>query len=116
MAQRGVLDLDNSDLDLVLPILQQYVPGETVYVFGSRATGKTRFLSDLDLVLDRTEPLDPQVMRERSEAFDQSDLPIRVDVVDLATVTETFRRRVLAERIPFPMTPERESERHEVSA
>jgi len=116
MAERGVLDLNESDLKLVRSILRKYVPNESVYVFGSRATGRTRYLSDLDLLLDRAEPLDRATMRELLEAFDESDLPIEVDVVDLSTVSNTFRERVLAERIPFPMSAATEAERHEVHA
>jgi predicted nucleotidyltransferase len=116
MAERGVLDLSEKDLNLVRSILQRYVPEESVYVFGSRATGRTRYLSDLDLLLDRTEPLDPAILRDLTEAFDESDLPIEVDVIDLSTVTETFRRRVLAERIPFPMSSEIRLQQHEVHA
>lgn len=116
MAERGVLDLNESDAVLVRSILQQFVPNESVYVFGSRATGRTRYLSDLDLLLDRSEPLDRATMRELLDAFDESDLPIEVDVVDLSTVTDTFRRRVFAERIPFPMVPTTEPKQHEVHA
>lgn len=106
MAKRGVLDLNETDLQLVREILQRHVPEESIYVFGSRATGRTRYLSDLDLLLDRQEPLDRMKIYDLLEAFDESDLPIEVDVVDLSTVTETFRARVMAERIPFPMVPE----------
>lgn len=116
MAERGVLDLSQSDLALVRSILQRYVPGESVYVFGSRATGRTRYLSDLDLAFDRQQPLDRGTMRDLLEAFDQSDLPIEVDVVDLSTVTDTFRARVMAERIPFPMTSESALREQEVHA
>lgn len=116
MAKRGVLDLNESDLGLVRSILKQHIPNESVYVFGSRATGRTRYLSDLDLLLDRVEPLDRRTMIELLEAFDESDLPIEVDVVDLSTVTATFRERVLAERIPFPVSPESHPSQREVHA
>lgn len=116
MAERGILDLNPNDLALVRSILRRYVPDETVYVFGSRATGRTRYLSDLDLLVDRQQPLDRRTMADLVEAFDESDLPIEVDVVDLSTVTDTFRARVMAERIPFPMEPEHDTAEQEVHA
>ena len=116
MAECGVLDLNAKDLQLVREILRRHIPDESVYVFGSRATGRTRYLSDLDLLLDRQEPLDRMKMYDLLEAFDESDLPIEVDVVDLSTVTATFRARVMAERIPFPMTTEREPAEQKVYA
>ena len=36
-----------------------------------------------------------------TEAFDQSDLAIEVDVVDLSNVSETFRNRIMAEWVEF---------------
>ena len=116
MAERGVLDLNQNDLALVRSILQRHVPDESIYVFGSRATGRTRYLSDLDLLLDRQQPLDRKVIRDLLEAFDESDLPIEVDVVDLSTVTDTFRARVMSERIPFPMEPVDNPSEQEVHA
>ena len=116
MAERGVLDLNESDLKLVRSILREHIPNESIYVFGSRATGRTRHLSDLDLLLDRAEPLDRRTMSELMEAFDESDLPIEVDVVDLSSVTPTFRQRVMAERIPFPVSDESRPEQREVHA
>jgi hypothetical protein len=34
-----------------------------------------------------------------AEAFDESDLPIEVDVVDVNEVSETFRKRIMSEWI-----------------
>jgi predicted nucleotidyltransferase len=102
MAERGVLDLNEDDLHLVQSILHRFVPSKSVYVFGSRATGRTRYLSDLDLLLDCETPIDPSTLQALLEAFDESDLPIEVDVVDLTTIAGVFRKRVLAERIPLP--------------
>jgi predicted nucleotidyltransferase len=97
MAERGVLDLSTSDLAIVRGILQRLVPGRPVFVFGSRVTGRARRRSDIDLAIGGTEPMSLLLRAELADAFDESDLPIEVDVVDLATVSETFRNRITAE-------------------
>jgi predicted nucleotidyltransferase len=66
-------------------------PCVKVFVFGSRATGRSVTRSDIDLGFDLGHPIAPEVLAALREAFD--DLPIlqRVDVVDFSSVDETFR-------------------------
>lgn len=62
-----------------------------VFVFGSRATGRSVARSDIDLGIDLGHPIAPDVLAILREEFD--DLPIlqRVDVVDFCSVDETFK-------------------------
>ena len=46
--------------------------------------------SDLDLAIVGDGPLDFRTKTLLEEAFEESDLPFRVDVVDWATVSEGF--------------------------
>jgi predicted nucleotidyltransferase len=101
MAERGVLDLPESDLGIVRAILERYAVGRPVYVFGSRVTGRAQRRSDLDLAIGGAEPMTLGLRADLVDAFDASDLPIEVDVVDLATVSETFRNRIMAEWVEF---------------
>ena len=107
MADRGVLDLSPSDLSIVRGILDRLVPDRPIYVFGSRANGRAGRRSDLDLAIGGEQPLTMGIRADLAEAFDESDLPIEVDVVDLASVSETFRKRIMAEWI--------ELSRHEIN-
>jgi predicted nucleotidyltransferase len=99
MADAGVLDLSPSDFSIVRGILDRLVPDRPVYVFGSRANGRAARRSDLDLAIGGQEPLTLRLRADLADAFDESDLPIEVDVVDLATVSDTFRKRIMAEWI-----------------
>jgi predicted nucleotidyltransferase len=79
-----VIDIRIQDLNIVHAILKTVLPVEAnVYVFGSRATGTTKRASDLDLAID--------LGRQLTEGFEESNLPYRVDVVDLQTVDTGFR-------------------------
>ena len=86
--------LSDGELQLVLQILRAHVPGRPVYVFGSRATGKSRRLSDIDLAVGGSEPLDLLQRALLNEDFAESDLPMSVDVLDLNAITPEFRQRI----------------------
>ncbi|MDF8332919.1 nucleotidyltransferase domain-containing protein [Novosphingobium cyanobacteriorum] len=86
----------------VLEVLARHLPpGVSVGVFGSRAGGAPKSWSDLDLVLEGPEPLPLALLAELAEAFDESPLPWKVDLVDRHTVAEGFGRIIDAARIPL---------------
>jgi predicted nucleotidyltransferase len=91
-----MLDLAPQHLDLVRRLVARHVPGLEVRAFGSRVTGRARPTSDLDLALMSTEPLDLLVLADLREAFSESDLPMRVDVVDWSAISPAFRRIIEA--------------------
>ena len=91
--------LSQSELFEVRRILQDHVPKYTVWAFGSRVMGAARPYSDLDIVVMTTEPLSLSTMADLKEAFAESDLVFRVDVVDWATTSDSFRRIIEAEKI-----------------
>lgn len=55
--------------------------------------------SDLDLAVIGEQPLSMGVSGALAEAFSESDLPWRVDVVDWATTSETFRRIIERDKV-----------------
>lgn len=61
-------------------------------MFGSRANGQARSVSDLDVAILGDQPLSLQVMGDLREAFEESDLPFRVDLVDWAITSDEFRQ------------------------
>lgn len=78
-------------------------PGTQVFVFGSRAGGKAKPWSDLDLSLEACGPLSLASMAGLAEAFDESPLPWKVDLVDRASVSETFGMIIDAAKMPFSL-------------
>ncbi len=95
-------------MDMILDILRKYLPvGVKVWVFGSRADWTTRDSSDLDLALEGDSALDYGVMVVLETAFEESDIPYKVDVIDLSQVTDGFRQIVDAQKIIFPITKDR---------
>lgn len=100
----GQFDLAGEHVALVRDILRTHLPpGVAVSVFGSRAQGGARRYSDLDLALQSDHPLGLGLLGELAEAFLDSDLPFKVDLVDLAAVDSAFRARVAAHAVPLPL-------------
>jgi len=80
----------------VQAILQRYVPNSSVLAFGSRVGGPCKPYSDLDLVLRADTQLSIELLAQLHEAFSESALPWKVDLLDWATLSESFRQRIAA--------------------
>ena len=98
-------DIAPEHLKIVREILRRHLPDREVRVFGSRVTGRARTFSDLDLAIMGEAPLPPGVTAALAEAFSESDLPFKVDIVDWATTGESFRKVIEAERIVLQPLP-----------
>ena len=101
----GKIDLSADDRQLVCKILVTHLPpAAKVWVFGSRATGRARRYSDLDLAVDAGRPLTLDETAILAEAFSDSDLPYRIDIVDWHAIDPGFRKVIAKTRIPLAAT------------
>lgn len=81
-----------AQLRIVAKILAQHAPGAEVRAFGSRVDGTPKDYSDLDLVIVAQKKLGLTELDELREAFSQSDLPFRVDVLDWNAISDEFKK------------------------
>jgi type I restriction enzyme S subunit len=85
----------SAEWQIVRAILLRHVPGREVWAFGSRAMAKdasrVKKFSDLDLAVLGEQPILLSTLAALAEAFTESDLPYKVDIVDWATTSERFR-------------------------
>lgn len=102
MTQSLPIDLRPDHRRLVLNVLRRHLPRSSkAWVFGSRATGRARRYSDLDLAIDAGRRLTLDEIARLREAFSDSDLPYKVDLVDWHDIDDRWRRVILAERVAF---------------
>jgi predicted nucleotidyltransferase len=87
-----MIDLTPAQLREVLTILEMHVPDYEVRVFGSRYKGTAAKYSDLDLVLIGKTKLELPLLAKVNDAFEESDLPFRVDVLDCNDITPEFQK------------------------
>ncbi len=85
-----MIDLNPNYLATVKDILAEHVPRCEVWAFGSRVTWMAKDYSDLDLVVVAGEPLDQSILGRLQEAFQESDLPMRVDVLDWHNISQDY--------------------------
>jgi predicted nucleotidyltransferase len=86
------IDVPALSLSTVLDALARHVPDREIRVMGSRVSGRAKPFSDLDLVVMGDEPLDLGTRGRLRDAFDESDLPFVVDLVEWASSSDAFRR------------------------
>ncbi len=98
------VDIRPDHLEIVQNILRDNLPaGVKVRVFGSRAKWSTRDASDLDLALEGEGKLDRSLLNSLADAFENSALPYKVDVVDINRTSEGFRRIIESNSEPLTL-------------
>ncbi len=95
----ALLQVTPQQWQIIQRILQQYLPGYAVWAFGSRVGGPCKPYSDLDVDIVSVQPLPLSLLAEIGEAFSESDLPWKVDLIDWATTSQAFRERILARKL-----------------
>ncbi|MBI1757583.1 MAG: nucleotidyltransferase domain-containing protein [Fimbriimonas ginsengisoli] len=97
--QKPPIDLKPEHWLIVAQILAEQVHDKEVWAFGSRAMGTAKEYSDLDLAVIGDEPLGLSLSASLAESFSESLLPFKVDVVDWATTSPTFRELIRRDRV-----------------
>ena len=98
------IDITAGQRKTVLALLERHLPGTEAWVYGSRAKWTSRPQSDLDLVVFAT-PEQRRGVGSLREAFEESDLPFRVDLFVWDDVPETFREQIEAEHAVLAVAP-----------
>ncbi|WP_115298750.1 restriction endonuclease subunit S [Ectopseudomonas mendocina] len=93
------IDIRPDHWAIVRDILQRHVPQYAVWAFGSRAKWTAKEFSDLDLAIITDSPLPLATSAALAEDFSESDLPWKVDIVDWAETSETFRKIIERDRV-----------------
>ncbi len=97
------IDIRADHLRIVEDVLRRHLPdGVKVWVFGSRATWATKDSSDLDLALEGDDEIPARSLTALESAFEESDLPYAVDIVDVKRIGERFREIVAHQRVALP--------------
>jgi len=91
------------DLETARRIVREFLPTAQarLFLFGSRARGDAGPHADIDVAVLPAHPLPADLLARVRDAFEESTIPFRVDLLDLSTVDEDLRGAVLAEAIPW---------------
>lgn len=83
-------------LAIIKGVLRDFIPEAEVRVFGSRVNGGFKDWSDVDLAIVGTARVAPELLTRLRGAFEESDLPYRVDLLDWHNIPPEFRRVIQA--------------------
>ena len=86
------------NIHILLTIITKALPQAKVYLFGSRARGDNNPESDIDIAIDIETKIDSSVLSQIKEAVEESTIPFTVDIVDLHTVSDDFKKQILKDR------------------
>jgi len=75
----------------LITIIHERLPHCKIFLFGSRARGTNNSGADYDIAIDNGKKISNEAILDIKIAIDESMIPVNVDVVDLATVSESFR-------------------------
>ncbi len=100
MTDRRKTDPEPADKDVVVKILRAHLPsGSKVWLFGSRVQGRAKPYSELDLAIDAGRRLSLDETAILSEAFSESDLAYKVDLVARRALEVPFSGVVEADSV-----------------
>ena len=92
------IDITTEQRNILLALLGQHLPDTTAWVYGSRVKWTARPESDLDLVIFATHAQERRVSDLR-DAFEESNLPFRVDLFVWDAVPKEFHEQIQAEHV-----------------
>jgi len=86
--------LDQKTINTLKEIIFRFLDRkkDKVFIFGSRAEGKGRRFSDIDIGIEASKEVPWHQLVAIEEMLEQSDLPYTIDVVDFSTVSEKFKK------------------------
>ena len=86
--------VSSDEFKIIINILKVYIKKGKVYAFGSRYKNNNRKFSDLDIAIDIGKKLSFEFLTALKEAFEESDLPYRVDIIDYNNISDKFKKIV----------------------
>ena len=88
-------DLQPDELQTIKGILTALAPDCEARAFGSRVPGPAKKYADLDLALLGPQSLGIRRLAAIKEAFEESTLPFRVDLLDYSQASVEFKQVIL---------------------
>lgn len=85
-----MIDLDEKYINFIKKAFDERLNNYKLYLFGSRAKGRARKYSDIDLAVDSTELTD-KIKSDLEIYFEDSTIPYEIDIVDLNKINEKFK-------------------------
>ena len=85
-------------LNIVKHIVLKHIPKDefAVFLFGSRAAGNAKALSDIDVGILGMRPLPSIITADLEFDLEESIVPFKIDLIDFYQVDEVFKAEALS--------------------
>lgn len=87
--------LEERHVNFIKETLKKYIPNPSAkfYVFGSRAKGKHKEYSDIDIAIDCPD-FTAKTKSKLELEFENSTFPYEVDIIDLNNIEKNFKNLI----------------------
>ena len=86
---------------VLLGIINKYLPGAKVYLYGSRARGDFQAGSDIDLAIDAGKKINHELLLKMYGDIEETNLPTLFDVVDIYSISPEMLVNIKKDWIPW---------------
>ncbi len=94
-------ELYNKSIDYIKEELKKMLPPDTcVYLYGSSARGDRGHSSDIDIAIE-SKNINSRLIAELCDKFDDSFVPYKVDIVDLAKADDNFKSIIFRDAVKW---------------
>jgi predicted nucleotidyltransferase len=87
-----MINLLPEHIDTIKQIINRYLNNPKIKIFGSRTNGSSNKNSDIDIAIISDKKIDFKTLAEIKIAFEESDIPYRVDIIDYISASENFKK------------------------
>ena len=84
---------------IIVPIILKHLPQAKIILYGSRARMDESEGSDIDIALDMGRKIEFGKISDIISDLEDSDLPIKFDVVDLHNVSERMKHEIMKDGV-----------------
>lgn len=92
-----MLTENNKYVEIAKRIILSQIDKEriSVFIFGSRAAGKEKHDSDLDIGLWSTTKISSTLIRKLNDSIEESIVPYHIDIIDFTRADKKFKKIAL---------------------
>ena len=87
-----MVSVTEREMEIIVNIVKSHVNESNIMVFGSRYYGTNRKFSDLDIAIRAICKIPLAKLGKIRDAFEESELPYQVDVLDYNSISPEFRK------------------------
>ena len=89
----------DKDQKTIINIVLKYLPKAKIYLFGSRSRKDHWPESDIDIAVDNNKKIESYTLSLIKEEIEESTIPYTVDIVDIHTISEDLKNKILKDGI-----------------